>query len=192
MEEDIAERTLDSVEEDIAELRSKIQQPVEQQISDGGVAQNDKKKGQQEQTDIDEVESVTKRDHIEQHRNRKQKIRKEQKVLRTLKKAEGKKDVERRKKQRKGNVEQRFLDALDKVENGKRMKERIITREEKLPTDHTVRSVLEVKDKKENNKKNSLGQSLERLAEERKSDEATGLVSGEDQRVRWWRKQGFY
>lgn len=180
------------MEEDIAEHRSKLLQPVEQKIS-GGLTQNDKKEGQQEQILDVEVESGTKR---EQHRGRKEKIRKEQKVLRILEKAEGKTDLERRKKQRKGNVEQIFLNASNEiVENGKRMKEMIISepREEKLPTDHTVTSVLEVKDnRKENDKKNPLGQSLEKLPVKRKSDKATGFMSGEDQRVRWWRKQGFY
>ena len=182
------------MEEDIAEHRSKLHQPVEQKIS-GVLTQNDKKKGQQEQTLDVEVESATKRDHTEQHRGRKEKIRKEQNVLRILEKAEGKEDLVRRKKQRKGNVKHIFLNASNEVENGKRMKEMIITepREEKLPTDHTVTSVLEVKDnRQENDKKNSLGQSLEKLPVERKSDEATGFMSGEDQRVRWWRKQGFY
>ena len=179
------------MEEDIAEHRSKIHQLAEQKIS-GVLTQNDKTEGQQKQTLDIEVESATKR---EQHRGRKEKIRKEQKVLRILEKAEGKKDLERRKKQRKENVEQIFLNASNEVENGKRMKEMIITepREEKLPTDHTVTSVLEVKDnRKENHKKNPLGQSLEKLPVERKSEEATGFMSGEDQRVRWWRKQGFY
>ena len=67
------------MEEDIAEHRSKLHQPVEQKIS-GVLTQNDKKKGQQEQTLDVEVESATKRDHTEQHRGRKEKIRKEKQV----------------------------------------------------------------------------------------------------------------
>ena len=194
-------RTLDSVEEDIAEHRNKIHQPVEQKIS--AMIPNDKE-GQGETLDI-ETEPTTKRDHTA-HRDKKQKIRKEQKVLRILEKAEGKlkKDVDRRRKQGNGNVrvEEMFLGTLDEGENGKRMKEMIITEpiDNKLRTDHTVTSVLEVKDQKvkaddpekENGKTNPLGQSLAMMPVERKSDEAPGLMSGEDQRGRWWRKQGFY
>ena len=196
-------RTLDSVEENIAEQRSEIQQPVEQKISRGGLVQNDEKEGQEHTVDI-EGESATKRDKDTEQRQRKQKIRKEQKVL---KKAEGKlkKEEDRRKKQGKGDVrvKQMVLDLLDEGENRKGMKARIISdpTEDKQHTDHTVTSVLEVKDKevkgdlgseKENTRKNLLGQSLAMLPVERKSDEAPGLLLGEAQRVRWWRKQGFY
>ena len=137
---------------------------------------------------------ASKRVHTE-HRQRKQKIRKAQEVL---KEAEGelKKDEDRRKKQGKGGVKvkQMVLNVLDEGENRKGVKARIIR-------DHTVSSVLEVKDKevkgdlgpeKENAMTSLLGQSLEMLPVESKSDEAPGLLSGEDQRVRWWRKQGFY
>ena len=90
----------------------------------------------------------------------------------------------------------------EKRKNRKGMKARIISdpTEDKQHTDHTVTSVLEVKDKevkgdlgpeKENTRKNLLGQSLAMLPVERKSDEAPGLLLGEAQRVRWWRKQGF-
>lgn len=196
-------RTLDSVEENIAEQRSEIQQPVEQKISRGGLVQNDEKEGQEHTVDI-EGESAAKRDTDTEQRQRKQKIRKEQKVL---KKAEGKlkKEEDRRKKQGKGDVrvKQMVLDLLDEGENRKGMKARIISdpTEDKQHTDHTVTSVLEVKDKevkgdlgpeKENTRKNLLGQSLAMLPVERKSDEAPGLLLGEAQRVRWWRKQGFY
>ena len=196
-------RTLDSVEENIAEQRSEIQQPVEQKISTGGLVQNDEKEGQEHTVDI-EGESAAKRDTDTEQRQRKQKIRKEQKVL---KKAEGKlkKEEDRRKKQGKGDVrvKQMVLDLLDEGENRKGMKARIISdpTEDKQHTDHTVTSVLEVKDKevkgdlgseKENTRKNLLGQSLAMLPVERKSDEAPGLLLGEAQRVRWWRKQGFY
>ena len=196
-------RTLDSVEENIAEQRSEIQQPVEQKISRGGLVQNDEKEGQEHTVDI-EGESAAKRDTDTEQRQRKQKIRKEQKVL---KKAEGKlkKEEDRRKKQGKGDVrvKQMVLDLLDEGENRKGMKARIISdpTEDKQHTDHTVTSVLEVKDKevkgdlgpeKENTRKNFLGQSLAMLPVERKSDEAPGLLLGEAQRVRWWRKQGFY
>ena len=196
-------RTLDSVEENIAEQRSEIQQPVEQKISRGGLVQNDEKEGQEHTVDI-EGESAAKRDTDTEQRQRKQKIRKEQKVL---KKAEGKlkKEEDRRKKQGKGDVrvKQMVLDLLDEGENRKGMKARIISdpTEDKQHTDHTVTSVLEVKDKevkgdlgpeKENTTKNLLGQSLAMLPVERKSDEAPGLLLGEAQRVRWWRKQGFY
>lgn len=196
-------RTLDSVEENIAEQRSEIQQPVEQKISRGGLVQNYEKEGQEHTVDI-EGESAAKRDTDTEQRQRKQKIRKEQKVL---KKAEGKlkKEEDRRKKQGKGDVrvKQMVLDLLDEGENRKGMKARIISdpTEDKQHTDHTVTSVLEVKDKevkgdlgseKENTRKNLLGQSLAMLPVERKSDEAPGLLLGEAQRVRWWRKQGFY
>ena len=196
-------RTLDSVEENIAEQRSEIQQPVEQKISRGGLVQNDEKEGQGHTVDI-EGKSAAKRDKDTEQRQRKQKIRKEQKVL---KKAEGKlkKEEDRRKKQGKGDVrvKQMVLDLLDEGENRKGMKARIISdpTEDKQHTDHTVTSVLEVKDKevkgdlgpeKENTRKNLLGQSLAMLPVERKSDEAPGLLLGEAQRVRWWRKQGFY
>lgn len=197
-------RTLDSVEENIAEQRSKIHQPEEQKISTGGLIQdNNEKEGQEHTVDI-EGESAAKRDTDTEQRQRKQKIRKEQKVL---KKAEGKlkKEEDRRKKQGKGDVrvKQMVLDLLDEGENRKGMKARIISdpTEDKQHTDHTVTSVLEVKDKevkgdlgpeKENTRKNLLGQSLAMLPVERKSDEAPGLLLGEAQRVRWWRKQGFY
>ena len=65
-------------------------------------------------------------------------------------------------------------------------------------TDTLLTSMLEVKgpvvktDKKENIDKNSRGNFLEMLPIERKSDEATVLPLGDNQRVRWWRKQGFY
>ena len=191
------------MEENIAEQRSEIQQPVEQKISRGGLVQNDEKEGQEHTVDI-EGESAAKRDTDTEQRQRKQKIRKEQKVL---KKAEGKlkKEEDRRKKQGKGDVRviQMVLDLLDEGENRKGMKARIISdpTEDKQHTDHTVTSVLEVKDKevkgdlgseKENTRKNLLGQSLAMLPVERKSDEAPGLLLGEAQRVRWWRKQGFY
>ena len=191
-------RTLDSVEEDIGESGSKIHQPVEQRIS---ATIPDDKEGQEETLDIEEAEPKTKRDHTA-HRDKKQKIRKEEKVLRIIRKAEGKlkKDMDRRKKQEKGNVriKELLLDTLDEGESGKRMKARIMTK----PIDnyHTVTSELEVKDQdvkaddpeKENVKKNPLGQSLAMLPVERKSDEAPDVLSAEDQRVRWWRKQGFY
>ena len=183
-------RTLDSVEENIAEQRSKIQQPVEEEISTGGLIQSDEKEGQENTEDI---ELASKRVDTE-HRQRKQKIRKEQEVL---EKAEGelKKDEDRRKKQGKGGVrgKQMVLNMLDEGKNRKGVKARIIR-------DHTVSSALEVKDKevkgdlgpeKENTMTSLLGQSLAMLPVESKSDEAPGLLSGEDQRVRWWRKQGF-
>ena len=190
-------RTLDSVEEAIGESGSKIHQPVEQRIS--ATIPNDKE-GQEETLDI-EAEPTTKRDNTA-HRDKKQKIRKEEKVLRIIRKAEGKlkKDMDRRKKQEKGNVriKELLLDTLDEGESGKRMKARIMTK----PIDnyHTVTSELEVKDQdvkaddpeKENVKKNPLGQSLAMLPVERKSDEAPDVLSSADQRVRWWRKQGFY
>ena len=189
----VNKRTLDSVEENIAEQRSKIHQPVEQKISTGGLIQDNEKEGQEYTVDVEE-ELASKRDHAEQ-RQRKQKIRKEQEVL---KKAEGElnKDEERRKKQGKGDVrvKQMILGVLDEGENRKEMKARIIR-------DQTVTSVLEVKDEevkgdlgpeKENAMTSLLGQYLAMLPVERKSDEAPGLLSGEDQRVRWWRKQGFY
>ena len=190
-------RTLDSVEENIAEQRSK------ENISRGTkLIQNDEKEAEEQTVDIEE-ELGTKRDGTEQ-RQMKQKIRKEQKVL---KKTEGnlEKDEDRRKKQGKGDVrvKQMVLDLLEEGENRKGMKARIIRDliEDQLHTDHTVTSVLEVKDlevkgdldlEKENTMTNLLGQSLVMLPVERKSDEAPGLLSGEDQRVRWWRKQGFY
>ena len=190
-------RTLDSVEENIAEQRSK------ENISRGTkLIQNDEKEAEEQTVDIEE-ESATKRDGTEQ-RQMKQKIRKEQKVL---KKTEGnlEKDEDRRKKQGKGDVrvKQMVLDLLEEGENRKGMKARIVRDpiEDKLHTDQTVTSVLEVKDlevkgdldpEKENTMTNLLGQSLVMLPVERKSDEAPGLLSGEDQRVRWWRKQGFY
>ena len=189
----VNKRTLDSVEENIAEQRSKIHQPVEQKISTGGLIQDNEKEGQEYTVDVEE-ELASKRDHAEQ-RQRKQKIRKEQEVL---KKAEGElnKDEERRKKQGKGDVrvKQMILGVLDEGENRKEMKARIIR-------DQTVTSVLEVKDEEvkgdlgpeiENAMTSLLGQYLAMLPVERKSDEAPGLLSGEDQRVRWWRKQGFY
>ena len=195
---DSSKRTLDSVEEAIGESGSKIHQPVEQRIS---ATIPDDKEGQEETLDIEEAEPKTKRDHTA-HRDEKQKIRKEEKVLRIIRKAEGKlkKDMDRRKKQEKGNVriKELLLDTLDEGESGKRMKARIMTK----PIDnyHTVTSELEVKDQdvkaddpeKENVKKNPLGQSLAMLPVERKSDEAPDVLLAGDQRVRWWRKQGFY
>ena len=198
---DSSKRTLDSVEEDITDHGSKIHQPVEQRIS---AMIPDDKEGQEETLDI-EAEPATKRDYTA-HRDKKQKIRKEEKVLRIIRKAEGKlkKDVDRRIKQEKGNVriKELLLDTLDEGESGKRMKARIMTKpiDNKLGTDHTVTSELEAKDQdvkaddpeKENVKKNPLGQSLAMLPVERKSDEAPVVLSSADQRVRWWRKQGFY
>ena len=199
---DSSKRTLDSVEEDITDHGSKIHQPVEQRIS--AMIPNDKE-GQEETLDI-KAEPTTKRDHTA-HRDKKQKIRNEQKkVLRILQKAEGKvkQHVDRRIKQGKGNVRinEMFVDTLDEGESGKRLKARIITEpiDNKLRTDHTVTSMLEVKDQevksddpeKENVKKNPLGQSLAMLPVERKSDEAPDVLLAGDQRVRWWRKQGFY
>ena len=198
---DSSKRTLDSVEEDITDHGSKIHQPVEQRIS--AMIPNDKE-GREETLDI-EAEPATKRDYTA-YRDKKQKIRKEEKVLRIIRKAEGKlkKDVDIRKKQEKGNVRINgmFVDTLDEGESGKRMKARIMTKpiDNKLGTDHTVTSELEAKDQdvkaddpeKENVKKNPLGQSLAMLPVERKSDEAPDVLLAGDQRVRWWRKQGFY
>ena len=198
---DSSKRTLDSVEEDITDHGSKIHQPVEQRIS--AMIPNDKE-GREETLDI-EAEPTTKRDYTA-YRDKKQKIRKEEKVLRIIRKAEGKlkKDVDIRKKQEKGNVRINgmFVDTLDEGESGKRMKARIMSKpiDNKLGTDHTVTSELEAKDQdvkaddpeKENVKKNPLGQSLAMLPVERKSDEAPDVLLAGDQRVRRWRKQGFY
>ena len=182
------------MDENIPERRSEMQDPAEEKIS--------REKAIEEGQEHIEKELAAKKDNTE-HRQRQQKIKKEEKVLQILKKTEEKlkNDENRRKKEGKGDVrvKQMTLAVLDERENGKEMKGRIIRNpiKEKFHADHTVTSVLEVEDveeikgnvpEKENTMINLLGQSLGQLPVESKSGDA----AGKDQRLRWWRKQGFY
>ena len=184
------------MDENIPEQRSEMQDPAEEKISREEAIEE----GQEHSLDI-EKELAAKKDDTE-HRQRKQKIKKEEKVLQILKKAEEKEknDENRRKKEGKGDIrlKQMTLAVLDEGEKRKEMKGRIIRdpMKQNLYADHNVTSVLKVEDKeikgnvpeKENTMINLLGQSLGLLPVESKSEDA----AGKDQRVRWWRKQGFY
>ena len=147
------------------------------------------------QTPASSMKPLFPRRSEEEHRHRQQQIKKDKKttIISGDSERNRKTDSNRRKKQEKGNRqnEQNFLSKKEQIvlstekENKKSTKGKIVGGPG-TQTLHSIFTELKVLDKdteKDESKKTQ-------LSIERKSDK--GLLTGENHRVRWWRKPGFY
>ena len=166
------------------------------------VIQNRKKETEQKseeklgnQTPASSMKPLFPRRSEEEHRHRQQQSKKDKKttVISGDSERNRKRDSDRRKKQEKGNRqnEQNFLSKKEQIvlstekENKKSTKGKIVGGPG-TQTLHSIFTELRVLDKDTGRDEPKKTQS----SIERKSDK--GLLTGENHRVRWWRKPGFY
>ena len=196
-------RTLDSGEQVVAQNRGT---PMEQRTSAPvKVIQNRMKEAEQtsrseeelvtagNQTPASSLKPLFPRRSEEEHRHRQQQNKNDKKtrVIAADSQSNSKRDSDKRKKQKKGNRqnEQNVLSkkeqivlSTEKEKEKKKSMKGIIVGGPGTQTLHSIFTELKVLDKDDSNKT--------QLSIERKSDK--GLLSGENHRVRWWRKPGFY
>ena len=198
-------RTLDSGEQDVAQNRGT---PMEQRTSAPVEVMQDRMKEAEEtsksdgklvtagnQTPASSMKPLFPRRSEEEHRHRQQQNKKDKKtsVISGDSERNRKRDSNRRKKQEKGNRqnEKNFLSKKEQIvlstEKEKRMKG-IIVGGPGTQTLHSIFTELKVLDKDADAERDESKKT--QLSIERKSDK--GLLTGENHRVRWWRKPGFY
>ena len=200
-------RTLDSGEHVVAQNRGT---PMEQRTSAPvELVQNHKKEAGQKQTSKSEAKLVAAgnqtpsnsmkplfpRRSQEEHRHRQEQNKKNRvtTIISGDSERNRKRDSDRRKKQEKGNRqnEQNVLSKKEQIVlSTEKEKEKstkgIIVGGPGTQTLHSIFTELKVLDKDTGRDESKKTQ----LSIERKSDK--GLLTGENHRVRWWRKPGFY